>query len=147
MLGTIINSAISLVKGDTTSVSPVPQTNQSISSDRSTTDMYPQHNDPYNPYQQVNPYYPNAGQSIEYGNPEVTYRQIQQQQEFYQKQVDGLRQSYEQRRIDNAIHAETLRQRTEYQSEMIYNGADPEYYDRLNAAYTKGINKAMPKQK
>jgi hypothetical protein len=146
MLGKLINSAISLVKGDTTSVTPQPQTNQSISSDRSQTDMYP-HNDPYNPYQQVNPYYPNAGQPIEYGNPEVTYRQIRQQQEFYQQQVDGLRQSYEQRRLDNAIHAETLRQRTEYQSEMIYNGADPEYYARLNAAYAKGINKAMPKQK
>jgi hypothetical protein len=147
MLGKLLNSAISLVKGGTTSVTPTPQTNQSISSDRSPTDMYPQHNDPYNPYQQVNPYYPNAGQSIEYGNPEVTYCQIRQQQEFYQQQVDGLRQSYEQRRLDNDIHAETLRQRTEYQAEMIREGAEPEYYDRLNAAYLKGINKAMPKQK
>jgi hypothetical protein len=132
MLGKLLKSAISLVNGGNTT--PVNK-----SSDRSPTeDMYP--------YQQHNPYY-NPGYPSQYGNPEVNAREIRQQQEFYQQQVDGLRESYEQRRLDNAIHQETLRQRHEYQAEMIYNGADPQYYARLNAAYQKGINKAMPKQK
>ena len=126
MLRKILKTALNLVgKGQ----SNVPHQNMGH---QASTQMH----NPY--YQQSNSFIPphldpNINPNADWGY----YRQlvdaqnfVTQQQQMYSQVLDNMRS-----------------QRTEYQAQQIANGADPEYYARLNAAYQRGVNKMQQQKK
>lgn len=74
------------------------------------------------------------------------YRQLVDAQNFVNQQSQGVTESYQQQQMYSQVLDNMRSQRFAQQSQQLANGANPEYYARLNAAYQRGVDKMQSKQ-